>query len=70
MMPTERSKVSSAGSDIRGTVASVVSPPEDPADGKTDKDLVATAYLGWSARHLAASAEALGRDRDAAYPHR
>ncbi len=36
-------------------------PPEDPAAGKTDKYLVATAYLGWSARHVAAMAELLGR---------
>jgi alpha-L-rhamnosidase len=40
-------------------------PPEDPADGKTDKDLVATAYLGWSARHVGEAAAVLGRADDA-----
>ena len=40
-------------------------PPEDPGAGKTDKYLVATAYFGWSARHVAAMAEVLGRDDDA-----
>ena len=40
-------------------------PPQDPADAKTDRYLVATAYFSWSARRLAASASALGRDRDA-----
>jgi alpha-L-rhamnosidase len=40
-------------------------PPEDPADGKTDKDLVATAYFGWSARHVGQAAAALGRTDDA-----
>ena len=39
-------------------------PPDDPADGKTDKDLVATAYLGWSARHVGAAAAVLGRADD------
>jgi alpha-L-rhamnosidase len=40
-------------------------PPEDPAAGKTDKYLVATAYFGWSARRVAAMAEVLGRADDA-----
>jgi alpha-L-rhamnosidase len=40
-------------------------PPEDPAAGKTDKYLVATAYFGWSARHVAAMADLLGRIDDA-----
>jgi alpha-L-rhamnosidase len=40
-------------------------PPEDPAAGQTDRYLVATAYFGWSARHVAAMAEVLGRDDDA-----
>ena len=38
-------------------------PPDDPADSKTDKDLVATAYFGWSARHV-------GRGRGGARPGR
>lgn len=41
-------------------------PPQDPADAKTDKYLVATAYFAWSARHLAKSAEVLGYSDDAA----
>ncbi len=40
-------------------------PPQDPAAGKTDKYLVATAYFGWSARHVAAMAATLGRTDDA-----
>ncbi len=40
-------------------------PPEDPAAGQTDRYLVATAYFGWSARHVAAMAEVLGRDKQA-----
>jgi alpha-L-rhamnosidase len=40
-------------------------PPEDPAAGKTDKYLVATAYFGWSARHAAAMAEVIGRADEA-----
>jgi alpha-L-rhamnosidase len=40
-------------------------PPQDPAAGKTDKYLVATAYFAWSARHVAAMAAALGRADDA-----
>lgn len=40
-------------------------PPEDPAAGKTDKYLVATAYFGWSARHVAAMADLLGHAVDA-----
>jgi alpha-L-rhamnosidase len=40
-------------------------PPQDPADAKTDKYLVATAYFAWSARHLAKSAEVLGYSDDA-----
>src|ERR1700677_137162 len=40
-------------------------PPEDPAAGKTDKYLVATAYFGWSARHVAAMTNLLGRIDDA-----
>ena len=44
-------------------------PPQDPADGKTDKDLVATAYLGWSARHVGAAAAVLGRADDAQRYH-
>ena len=39
--------------------------PEDPAAGQTDRYLVATAYFGWSARHVAAMAEVLGRDKQA-----
>jgi alpha-L-rhamnosidase len=40
-------------------------PPDDPAAGKTDKYLVATAYFGWSARHVGAMAAALGRSDEA-----
>jgi len=40
-------------------------PPDDPADALTDRHLVATAYLHWSTRHLALTAEVLGRDDDA-----
>jgi alpha-L-rhamnosidase len=40
-------------------------PPQDPADAKTDRYLVATAYFAWSARHLAKMAQVLGRDEDA-----
>ncbi|WP_108249369.1 alpha-L-rhamnosidase [Planctomonas deserti] len=42
-------------------------PPQDPADAKTDRYLVATAYFAWSAHHLALTAEALGRGEDAAH---
>ncbi|MDO7880721.1 glycoside hydrolase family 78 protein [Salinibacterium soli] len=42
-------------------------PPQDPADAKTDKYLVATAYFAWSARHLAKAAEVLGLADDAAH---
>lgn len=41
-------------------------PPHDPADATTDRYLVATAYFAWSSRHLAKSAEVLGRADDAA----
>lgn len=40
-------------------------PPNDPAAGRTDKYLVATAYFAWSSRHLAKSARVLGKDVDA-----
>ncbi|MGW8482112.1 family 78 glycoside hydrolase catalytic domain [Microbacterium sp. NPDC055903] len=40
-------------------------PPQDPAEAKTDRYLVATAYFAWSARHLAKMAELLGKDEDA-----
>lgn len=40
-------------------------PPEDPAQAMTDRDLVASAYFAWSARHLAKTAQVLGRDQDA-----
>ena len=40
-------------------------PPDDPAVSKTDKHLVATAYFGWSARHVAAMAAVLGRAEEA-----
>ena len=40
-------------------------PPDDPAAGKTDKHLVATAYFGWSARHVGAMAAVLGRADEA-----
>jgi len=42
-------------------------PPQDPADAKTDRYLVATAYFAWSASHLAKTAEVLGRAGDAAH---
>ncbi|MEV4947155.1 family 78 glycoside hydrolase catalytic domain [Streptomyces sp. NPDC053755] len=40
-------------------------PPDDPAGGRTDRYLVATAYFAHSARHLAHSARALDRTTDA-----
>ncbi|MFH8759223.1 family 78 glycoside hydrolase catalytic domain [Streptomyces atroolivaceus] len=40
-------------------------PPDDPASGRTDRYLVATAYFAHSARHLALTADALGNDMDA-----
>src|SRR6185437_15667830 len=40
-------------------------PPQDPADAKADKYLVATAYFAWSADHVARAAAALGRGEDA-----
>ncbi|MGJ9426578.1 family 78 glycoside hydrolase catalytic domain [Nesterenkonia halotolerans] len=42
-------------------------PPTDPAGGKTESSLVATAYFAWSARTLARSAEVLGYAEDAAH---
>jgi alpha-L-rhamnosidase len=41
-------------------------PPHDPADAKTDKYLVATAYFAWSARRLADMAAVLGNSADEA----
>lgn len=41
-------------------------PPEDPAAGRTDRYLVATAYFAHSARHLALSAAELGDEAEAA----
>ena len=40
-------------------------PPQDPADAKTDKYLVATAYFAHSAATLAKIAETIGRHTDA-----
>lgn len=40
-------------------------PPDDPAAGRTDPYLVATAYFAWSALHLAKIAGVLGRKEDA-----
>ncbi|WLQ39967.1 family 78 glycoside hydrolase catalytic domain [Streptomyces laculatispora] len=40
-------------------------PPDDPAGGRTDRYLVATAYFAHSARHLALTAAALGNAKDA-----
>jgi alpha-L-rhamnosidase len=40
-------------------------PPENPAEARTDKYLVATAYFAWSAKRLADTAAVLGRDGDA-----
>lgn len=42
-------------------------PPQDPADARTDKYLVATAYFAWSTLHLARSAEVLGKADEAAH---
>ncbi|MFF1883012.1 family 78 glycoside hydrolase catalytic domain [Pseudarthrobacter sp. NPDC058196] len=39
-------------------------PPNDPADGKTDRYLVATAYFAWSALHLGRMASVLGNTTD------
>lgn len=41
-------------------------PPQDPADARTDRYLVATAYFARSARVLAEMAAVLGREADAA----
>jgi alpha-L-rhamnosidase len=41
-------------------------PPDDPAAGRTDRYLVATAYFAHSARHLASAAAELGETVDAA----
>jgi alpha-L-rhamnosidase len=41
-------------------------PPDDPAAGKTDRYLVATAYFAASARLVARMAEVIGLERDAA----
>lgn len=40
-------------------------PPDDPAAGRTDRYLVATAYFAHSARHLALTAQALGNEQEA-----
>ncbi|NED98931.1 family 78 glycoside hydrolase catalytic domain [Phytoactinopolyspora halotolerans] len=40
-------------------------PPDAPAAARTDRYLVATAYLAWTARHLAHTAEVLGKHADA-----
>ncbi|MEU9590959.1 family 78 glycoside hydrolase catalytic domain [Streptomyces sp. NPDC048193] len=40
-------------------------PPDDPAAGRTDRYLVATAYFSHSARHLALTAAELGEKADA-----
>ncbi|WP_424921831.1 family 78 glycoside hydrolase catalytic domain [Streptomyces sp. wa1] len=40
-------------------------PPDDPAAGRTDRYLVATAYFAYSARHLALMAAASGSGADA-----
>jgi alpha-L-rhamnosidase len=45
-------------------------PPQDPADAKTDRYLVATAYFAESARRVGRMAEVLGRDAEAAHYHR
>ena len=40
-------------------------PPQDPADARTDRYLVATAYFARSAQRLADTATVLGRTDDA-----
>jgi alpha-L-rhamnosidase len=42
-------------------------PPNDPADARTDRYLVATAYFAWSASHLSAIATLLGEEGDATH---
>ncbi|HEY9329247.1 MAG TPA: family 78 glycoside hydrolase catalytic domain [Streptomyces sp.] len=42
-------------------------PPDDPAAGRTDRYLVATAYFAHSARHLALAAAELAEQEDAAH---
>ncbi|MFJ9024949.1 family 78 glycoside hydrolase catalytic domain [Streptomyces sp. NPDC102259] len=37
-----------------------IAPPDDPAAGRTDRYLVATAYFAWSARHVQWAARELG----------
>lgn len=39
-------------------------PPEKPSEAKADRHLVASAYFAWSARHLAKTAEVLGKADD------
>jgi alpha-L-rhamnosidase len=39
-------------------------PPDDPAAGRTDRHLIATAYYAWSARHVAKMAAVLGHEKD------
>ncbi|MGM7774647.1 glycoside hydrolase family 78 protein [Arthrobacter sp. KNU-44] len=39
-------------------------PPHDPADARTDRYLVATAYFAWSARQLSRIADVLGNTDD------
>ncbi len=40
-------------------------PPDDPADARTDRYLVASAYFAWSTRRLAETAQVVGRVDDA-----
>lgn len=40
-------------------------PPDDPAAGRTDRYLIATAYFAWSARHLARIAATVGESGQA-----
>ncbi|RJO73734.1 alpha-L-rhamnosidase [Nocardia panacis] len=42
-------------------------PAHDPADGRTDRYLVATAYFAWSSAHLARYGEVLDRPDDATH---
>src|SRR5690606_26953967 len=42
-------------------------PPEDPANGKTDKHLVATAYFAWSTSRLALWCTRIDRVHEAAH---
>ncbi|WP_307825598.1 alpha-L-rhamnosidase C-terminal domain-containing protein [Streptomyces sp. MBT33] len=58
------SRLWDTGSQL-GDWLEAAAPPDDPAAGRTDRYLVATAYFAHSARHLALAAAELGYEQDA-----